>query len=208
MKENRTVAIILVVLFMIVSIGGAISFLYAEPKVIAILPFENLHKKPHLEFVKNIVHEKLFTELGSTTDVIARSEATKQSQDRDSHASLGMTNDIATRPSGSRNDIVIGVSSLDDAKKLYEISGGKLPTVILQGEYFMIRDRMALNVSLLSPKDGSRIDGTGELVVYKGHRHPELSGQANFQQSLYEDIQEPLNKLIKGIQELIAKEKN
>jgi len=176
MKENRTVAIILVVLFMIVSIGGAISFLYAETKVIAILPFENLHKKPHLEFVKNIVHEKLFTQLPSTDTV--------------------------------PGFIVIGVSSVDDAKKLYEISKGKLPTVILQGEYFMIRDRMALNVSLLSPKDGSRIDGTGELVVYKGHRHPELSGQANFQQSLYEDIQEPLNKLIKGIQELIAKEKN
>jgi len=176
MKENRTVAIILVVLFMIVSIGGAISSLYAEPEVIAILPFENLHKKPHLEFVKNIVHEKLFTQLSSTDTV--------------------------------PGFIVIGVSSVDDAKKLYEISKGKLPTVILQGEYFMIRDRMALNVSLLSPKDGSRIDGTGELVVYKGHRHPELSGQANFQQSLYEDIQEPLNKLIKGIQELIAKEKN
>jgi len=163
----------IILLAVIASVSIAISPLYSEPKVIAILPFENLHKKPHLEFVKNIVHEKLFTQLSSTDTV--------------------------------PGFIVIGVSSLDDAKKLYKISGGKLPTVILQGEYFMIRDRMALNVSLFSPKNGSRIDGTGELVVYKGHRHPELSGQANFQQSLYEDMPEPLNKLIKGIQELLIK---
>ena len=82
-----------------------------------------------------------------------------------------------------------------------------MPTVVLQGEYFMIRDRMAINVSLLNPKDGSRIDGTGELVVYKGNRHHELQWQTNFQQSLYEDIQEPLNKLIKGIQDLIEGKK-
>jgi len=169
-----------------------------KQRIVAVLPFKNLHNKPHLEFVKNIIHEKIFTELGNTPPVIARSETTKQSQ-----------NEIASprHNIGARNEncIIIGISSLDEAKKLYELSGGKLPTVILQGEYFMIRDRMALNVSLLNPRDGSRIDGAGELVVYKGLRHPELQPQANFQQSLYDDIQQPLDKLINEIRSLLAK---
>ena len=162
----------------------SVSLAYTEPKVIAILPFENQQQKSHLEFVKNIVHEKLFTALGSTvTDSALQNEANVKK---------------STIPY-----IVIGVASVEDAKQIFKLSGGKVPSVILQGEYFMIRDRMALNVSLINPDDGSRMEGTGELLVYKGHRHPELPGQANFQKSLYEDIQEPLNNLLKGVRDLI-----
>lgn len=166
------------------------AIIFAESKVVAVLPFENLHKKPHLEFVKNIVHEKMFTQLGSGNPEVVSS------------APLRVRSQLPVF-----EYVVIGVSSLEDAKKLFKLSGGKVPAVVLQGEYFMIRDRMALNISLLNPKDGSRMDGTGELVVYKGNRHPELQGQSNFQQSLYEDIQEPLNKLIIGIQDLIEGKK-
>ncbi|MFA5779202.1 MAG: hypothetical protein WC947_03615 [Elusimicrobiota bacterium] len=182
--KNKISLFVIISVFVIASVSVAISPLYSESKVIAVLPFENLHKKSHLEFVKNIVHEKMFTAFSV-------------------HNSSFIIHNSATVV----DYVVIGVASLEDAGKLYKISKGKVPTIVLQGEYFMIRDRLALNISLLSPKDGSRIDGTGELVVYKGNRHPELPGQANFQQSIYEDIQEPLNKLIKGIQDLIEGKK-
>ena len=158
------------------------SSVFASPKVIAILPFNNFHKKPHLEFVKNIVHEKFFTQLESSA----------------THNSRLTTYDY----------IVIGVNSLEDAKKLYKLSRGKVPTVVLQGEYFMIRDRMALNVSLLNPEDGERISGTGELVRFKGYRYNNLPRMANFQKSLIEDMQEPLDKLIKGIRDLLEQGTN
>ncbi|MFA5780604.1 MAG: hypothetical protein WC947_10790 [Elusimicrobiota bacterium] len=197
--KNKISLFVIISVFVIASVSVAISPLYSESKVIAVLPFENLHKKSHLEFVKNIVHEKLFTELGSTNvgqGFSPAKEATEGNPFRDNPEGLSYV-----------QYIIIGIASLDDAKQLYKISKGKVPTVVLQGEYFMIRDRLALNISLLNPKDGSRIDGTGELVVYKGNRHPELSGQANFQQSIYEDIQEPLNKLIEGIKNLLEKPK-
>jgi len=174
-----------VVLFLLVAVPNRA---FAGQKAIAVMPFKNLHEKKHLEFVKNIVHEKLFTQLASTRSVIAGSNATKQSQKKDD---------------SPHNYIIIGVSSLEDAEKLYKVSKGKVPDVVLQGEYFMIRDRLALNVSLLNPEDGERIEGTGELVKFKGHRYSNLPRTANFQKSLSEDIKEPLEKLLVGIWDLI-----
>jgi len=159
---------------------------YAGEKVIAVLPFKNLHEKQHLEFVKNIAHEAMFTRLA-----------------KGSPEEISVTIADDSKPANHNLYIVIGVSSLEDARKLYKISKRKVPTLVLQGEYFMIRDRLALNISLLNPKDGERIEGTGELVKFKGYRYSNLPKTVNFQKSLSEDMEEPLDKLLVGIWDLL-----